>query len=168
MQIFVKDNMCRWIGKVIVHPSVLILLLYLVMGVSHSQPQALEESGPDISLGEIRFQVKELASTSSPLRMLEIHIGVLNRSRRITAPANSIKLVLVPTETKYPETTPGAEFNPGPQETMISVPLPPDAVRIQTFGLSLPGKIPESITFDVQVNPPDGEKKTVIWESGKN
>ena len=165
---FVIDNMVKRIGKVIIYSSALIFLHYLVTGVGFSQPKAIEESGPDIKLGEIRFQVREFSATSSPLKMLEIHIEVLNRSRRTTAPANSIKLFLVSTETKYPEAAPGAEFNPGQQETMVSDPLPPGAGRIMTFGFSLPEKIPESITFEVQVNPPEGEKKTVTWESGKN
>ena len=162
--------MCKWIGnKAIVYSSVLIFLQFLVTGVGFSQPKAIEESGPDIKLGEIRFQAREFSPASSPIKMLmlEIQIEVLNRSRT-TAPANSIKLFLVPTETKYPEGAPRAEFNPGQQETTVSVPLPPGEGQIMTFGFLLPEKIPESITFEVQVNPPEGEKKTVTWESGKN
>jgi hypothetical protein len=34
------------------------------------------------------------------------------------------------------------------------------------IGLELPEKRPESITFEIQVNPPDGERKTAKWEGG--
>jgi hypothetical protein len=96
--------------------------------------------------------------------MLEIHIEIFNRSRQTTAPPNFIKLVLVPIETKYPEEAPGTKFDPGQQETTISVSLPPAAGRIVTFGFSLPEKLPESMTFEIQVNPPEGEKKTATWQ----
>jgi len=158
--------MAKLIGKSIVCLSALISLQCLVTGVGFSQSKAVEENGPDIRLGEIRFQVRELSSTPSPLKMLEIYVELFNRSRQTIAPPNSIKLVLVPTETKYPEGSPGAKFEPGQQETTISVPLPPAAGRILTFGFSLPEKIPESITFEIQINLPEGEKKTVTWESG--
>jgi hypothetical protein len=77
-------------------------------------------------------------------------------------------LVLVPKETKYPEGTPRTEFDPGPQETTVNVLLPPVTGRIMTFGFSLPEKIPESMTFEIQINPPEGEKKMATWESSKN
>jgi hypothetical protein len=160
--------MRKWIGKAIIYSSALVFLQCLVTGAGFPQPKAVEESGPDIRLGEIRFQVRELPSTSSPLKMLEIHIEIFNRSRQTTAPPNSIKFVLVPIETKYPEGAPGTKFDPGQQETTISVPLPPGAGRIVTFGFSLLEKIPESMTFEIQMNPPEGETKTVTWESGKN
>ena len=154
-------------GKAIVCLSTPIFLLCLGTGIGFSQTKSVEESSPDIRLGEIRFQVKELASTPSPLKMLEVHVEVLNRSRQATAAANSIKLVLVPTETKYPEGTSGKKFDPGQQETTIAAPLPPGAGRIVIFAFSLPEKIPESITFEAQLDSPEGEKKTATWESNK-
>ena len=160
--------MGKLIGKAIVYSSALIFLQCLLTGVGFSQSTAVEEKGPDIRLTGISFLVRELPSTPSPLKMLEIHIEIFNKSRQTTAPPNSIKLVLVPKETKYPEGAPGTEFDPGQQETMVAVPLPPNTGRILTFGFSLPEKIPESMTFEIQMNPPEGEKKTVMWESGKN
>jgi hypothetical protein len=132
-------------------------------GIGFSQSKAVEENGPNIRLGEIRFQIRELASAPSLLRMLEIHIEIFNRSRQTTAPPNTIKLVLVPIETKYPEGTPEAKFDPGRQETTISAPLPPATGRVLTLGFSLPEKIPEFMTFEIQINPPEGEKKTVTY-----
>lgn len=160
--------MGKLIGKAIVYSSALIFLQCLLTGAGFSQPNAAEEKGPDIRLRGISFLVRELPSTPSPLKMLEIHIEIFNKSRQTTAPPNSIKLVLVAKEIKYPEGAPGTEFDPGQQETMVAVPLPPVTGRILTFGFSLPEKIPESMTFEIQMNPPEGEKKTVMWESGKN
>jgi len=166
--ILTGDEMSKMIRKAIVYSSALIFLQLLVMGIGFSQSKAIEEKGPDIRLGEIRFQVRELESTPSPLKMLEIHIEIFNRSRQTTAPSNSIKLVLVPKETKYPEGASGTEFNPGQQETTISVPLPPATGRILTFGFSLPENIPESMTFEIQINTPEGEKKATTWKGGGN
>jgi hypothetical protein len=160
--------MYKLIGKAIVYSSVLIFLQLLVTGVGFSQSKAVEEKGPDIRLGEITFLFRELRSSPSPLKTLEIHIEIFNKSRQTTAPPNSVKLVLVPKETKYPEGALGTGFDPGQQETTISAPLPPATGRILTFGFSLPEKIPESMTFEIQMNPPEGETKTVTWESGKN
>jgi hypothetical protein len=36
------------------------------------------------------------------------------------------------------------------------------------IGFSLLETKLESITFEVQINPPDGEKKTVMWEGSEN
>jgi len=160
--------MAKLTRRAITYSSALILSLFLETGVLLSQPKVAEEKGPDIRLTGISFLVRELPSTPSPLKVLEIHIEIFNKSRQTTAPPNSIKLVLVPKETKYPEGAPGTEFDPGQQETMVAVPLPPNTGRILTFGFSLPEKIPESMTFEIQMNPPEGEKKTVMWESGKN
>ena len=153
--------------KAIIRSTVALLLLFLVTG-GLFQSRAAEEKGPEISVKEISFLVRELPSTPSPLKILEIHVEIYNKSRQATAPANSIKLVLVPKETKYPEGTPRTEFDPGPQETTVNVLLPPVTGRIMTFGFSLPEKIPESITFEIQINPPEGEKKTATWKSGEN
>ena len=155
------------IRKAIIYPTALVLSLFLVtVGLSQSRPA--EEKGPEISLMEISFLVRELSTTPSPLKILEIHVEIYNKSRQATAPANSIKLVLIPKETKYPEGTPRTEFDPGPQETTVNVLLPPVTGRIMTFGFSLPEKTPESITFEIQINPPEGEKKMATWKSSKN
>jgi hypothetical protein len=146
----------------------LILSLFLGTGVVLSQPKVAEEKGPDIRLGEITFQVREFESTPSPLKMLEIRIEIFNKSRQTTAPPHSIKLVMVPREIRYPEGVPVPGFNPTQEETMLTVPLLPNTGRIFTFGFSLPEKIPESITFEIQMNPPEGEKKTVKWEGSGN
>jgi hypothetical protein len=156
--------MVRWIRKIIIYLSVLIFLLFLATGIVLSQPRAEEEKVPEIRLGEITFSVREFQSTSSQLRMLEIHIEVFNRSRSSTAPPNSIKVVVTQKEAKFPEGTRVTEFASGPQDVTLDLPLPPSTGRILMIGFSLPETKPESITFEIQINPPDGEKKTVKWE----
>jgi hypothetical protein len=155
------------IRKAIIRSTALVLLLLLATG-NLSQSTAAEEKGPEIIVKGISFLVREIPSTPSPLKILETHVEVYNKSREATAPANSIKLVLVPIESKYAEGDPGSKFDPGVQETTIAVPLPPVTGRIMTFGFSLPEKLPESMTFEIQINPPEGEKKTATWKSGKN
>ncbi len=158
-----EDKMNNLIRKAMVCSFPLALLLFLVMGVGLSQSKAAEEKGADIRFGEIRFQIREVASPPTSLRMLEIHIEIYNKSRQATAPANSVKLVLVPIDSKYAEGAPGSKFDPGQQETTISIPLLPVTGRILTFGFSLPEKLPESMTFEIQMNPREGEKKTVTY-----
>jgi hypothetical protein len=160
--------MVKWIRKIIIYLSVLIFLLFLATGIILSQPRAEEEKGPEIRLGEITFSVREFQSTPSQLRMLEIHIEVFNRSRSSTAPPNSIKVVVTPKETKFPGGTSVTEFAPTPQEVTLDLPLPPSTGRILIIGFSLPETKPESITFEIQVNPPDGKKKTAKWEGNES
>ncbi len=156
--------MAKLITRIFTYSSVLSLfLLFQATGVVLSQPKVAEEEGLDIGLGEITFAVREFPSTPSALRILEIHIEVLNRSRSSTAPANSIKAVALPKEIKYPGGVSIPRFNPTQEETTLNVPLPPNTSRLLIIGYSLPETKPESITFEMQVNPPDGEKKTVAW-----
>ncbi len=156
--------MAKLTRRAMIYSSALILSLSLGTGGVLSQPKVAEEKDPDIRLGEITFQVREFQSSPSPLKMLEIHIEISNKSRQTTAPPNSIRLVMVPTGSKYPEGSSAAEFNPTREETMLTVPLLPNTTRILTLGFSLPENIPESMTFEIQVNPPEGEKKMVTWE----
>jgi hypothetical protein len=75
---------------------------------------------------------------------------------------------MVPKEIKYLETAPVADFTPTPEEVWLNFPLPPNTGRVLIIGLSLPEKKPESITFEIQINPPEGEKKIVTWEGSAN
>jgi hypothetical protein len=159
-----EGNMRKLIRKTIIYSSILIFLLFLATGVVSPQPKTVVEQGPDIRLGETRFQVRELGSPPSQVKMLEIQIEVLNRSTRSTAPPNSIKVLVIPKEVKFSEGTPVTEFALNPEEVTLNLPLPPSTGRVLIIGYSLLETKPESITFEIQVNPPDGEKKTVKWE----
>ncbi len=152
----------------VIWSSTIVLLQSLAMGMGFPQSEVAEEKRSEITLKGINFLLREIPSTPSLRKILEVHVEIYNKSRQTTAPANSIRLVLVPVESKYAEGTPGSKFDPGQQETTVTVPLPPATGRIMSFGFSLPEKFPESITFEVQVNPPEGEKKTATWESGKS
>ncbi len=154
----------KMIRKILIYLSLPLLLSIQMTGIGFSQSVAAEEKAPDIRLGKIDFSVREFESTPSILKMLEVHIEVFNRSRRTTAPPNSIKLVMVPKEVQYAEGSSATGFNPSQEETTLTLPLPPKTGRILIFGLSLPEKTPKSITFEIQINPPEGEKKTVKWE----
>jgi hypothetical protein len=150
--------------RIFIYAFVSIFSLFLGMGEVLSQPKPKLEKGPEIRLGESRFYTREMESLPSQVRMLEIQIEVLNRSTRSPAPPNSIKVVATPKEIKFPEGTPVTEFALNPEEVTLDRPLAPSTGRVLIIGYSLPEKKPESITFEIQVNPPDGEKKTVKWE----
>ena len=159
--------MGKLLKKTTIYSSVLIFLLSMGMGEVFPQPKPKVERGPEIRLGEIRFQTREIGSPPSQLKLLEIHIEVINHSRTSAAPPNSIKVVVTPKEVKFSEGTPVTEFALNPEEVTLNFPLPPSTSRVLIIGFSLPETKPESITFEVQINPPDGEKKTVTWEGSE-
>jgi len=144
--------------------SLLIFLFFLGIEEGLSQPLFQEEKEPQITLRNVTFQIREIESTPFPLRMLEAHIEILNRSQRLVAPPNSIRVVVVPKETKYKGTNGAAELTLFPGEATLDFPLPPRTGRVLVIGFSMPEEKPESITFEIQINPPEGEKKMVTWE----
>ncbi len=152
------------IKKIIFYSSLLALLLFQVMSVAFSQPKTIEEKA-DIKFGKITFQIREFESATPPLKMLELQVEIINGSRTIPAPPNSIRVVVVPTEIKFPEGTSSSEFKLTQEEMTIPSSLPPGTGRMVIFGFSLPEKMPESIAFEVQINPPDGEKRVARWEN---
>jgi hypothetical protein len=145
-----------------------ILTLFLLLGIKDIFSQPKVEKPPEIKFGQINFQMRELGSPPSQQRMLEIQIEILNRSPRSTAPPNSIKVVVTPKEVKFPEGTSVTEFTLNPEEVILNLPLPPSTGRVLIIGYSLLETKPESITFEIQMNSPDGEKKTVTWGDGGN
>ena len=153
--------------KIALYLFVVVFSSFLVTENVFPQPKPKEERGPEIRLGEIRFQTRETGSPPSQPRMLEIQIEVLNRSTRSTAPPNAIKVVVIPKEVKFSEGTPVTEFALNPEEVTLNLPLPPSTGRVLIIGYSLLETKPESITFEIQINPPDGEKKTVKWEGSE-
>ncbi len=150
--------------KIALYLFIVIFSSFLVTENGFPQPKPKAERGPEIRLGEIRFQTREAGSPPSQPTMLEIQIEVINRSRTSPAPPNSIKVVVTPKEVKFPEGTSITEFALHPEEVILNLPLPPSTGRVLIIGYSLPETKPESITFEIQMNPPDGEKKTVKWE----
>lgn len=146
----------------------MILICVTVLGLSEAHPQPASKERPFMKLGEITFRVREVDSSPPPFKMLEISIEVLNRSRTETSPANSVKVVISQKEIVYSGPKPLEEFTPAPQEVTLSMPLPPLTGRILIFGFPLPNEKTESISFEIHLNPPDGEKKTFKWEDRLN
>jgi len=144
--------------------SFLIFIFSAFIGPQKGLSQPAPGEGPDIKFGEITFRVREIQSSPSPLKILEIYVEVLNKSRRMAAPPNSVKAVLSQKEVVFEDPKPADEFTLTPQEANLSVPLPPLTGRVLVFGITLPKEKIESITFEIQVNPPDGDRKTVKWE----
>jgi hypothetical protein len=142
----------------------LIFLFSLGVGKGLSQPAPKEEGLSQIRLENVTFQIREIESTPSPLRILEVQVEILNQSQRFVAPPNSIKAVVVPKEVKSSETIPAGEFAPAPEEVTLNSPLPPRTRQVLIIGFSIPKEKLESITFEVQINPPEGEKKAVTWQ----
>ena len=149
--------------KTIFFLTILISLFFLKVGAGLSQPASIGEKGPEIKLGEVTIKIREFDSTP-PLKILEVQIEILNRSQQSVAPPNSIKVVVTPKEIKFSSTQSTSEFTPTPEEIMLNLPLPPRTGRVVIIGYPFQTESPESITFEVQINPPEGEKKTVTWE----
>jgi hypothetical protein len=156
--------MDRMLKKTVTYLFVLIFLLSLGTTEVYSQAKPKAEKPPEIKFGQINFQIRELGSPPTQQRMLEIQIEILNRSVRSTVPPNSIKVLVTPKEVKFPEGIPVTELALSPEEVTLNLPLAPSTGRVLIIGYSLLETKPESITFEVQVNPSDGEKKTVKWE----
>ena len=149
--------------KTIYWLTILISLFFFGVGAGLSQPASEAEKGPEIKLGEVTVKIREFDSTP-PLKILELQIEIVNWSRQSAAPPNSIKVVVTPKEIKFSSTKSTSEFTPTPEEMMLNVPLQPISGRVMIIGYPLRTESPESITFEVQINPPEGEKKTVTWE----
>ncbi len=158
-------NGCGMAKKIIICLSLLFVLFFSSMSVVLSQPKDAEEKA-DIRFGKINFQTREFESAIPPLKILEVQIEILNNSRKLTAPANSIRVVVVPKEIKFPEGTSGIGFKPGQEEVTVPVSISPNTGRMVILGFSLPERKPESITFEIQINPPGGENSIVKWEGG--
>jgi hypothetical protein len=140
--------------------SFALFLLFLISVEAASQPLSSEEN-LQIRLGEVTFRTREIEVPSLKLKILEAHIEVLNRSRQWAAPSNSIKVSISVKEVRLSEGVPTKELSSQHEETMLPVALPPGTGRIVIVGFPLPDEKLESITFEVQVNPPEGEKRTV-------
>jgi hypothetical protein len=150
--------------KTILYLTILISLFFLEVGAGLSQPASEAEKGPEIKLGEVFFKMREFESTPSPLKILELQIEILNQSKQSVAPPNSIKVVVTPREIKFSSPKPTSEFTPTSEEMTLNLPLLPRSGQVMIVGYPLGTETPESITFEVQINPPEGEKKTVTWE----
>jgi hypothetical protein len=140
-----------------------------LLSIAFAAPEALSqapvpgERALPLKIGTIAFQVREYEATPSPIQVLEVQIEIFNRSQKITVPPNTIKVVVASKEIKFPPPGPATPFAPPPEEVMLTYPLPPMTVRVMIVGFPVPKEKPESISFEVQINPPEGEKKTATY-----
>jgi hypothetical protein len=157
-------KMGRSFKKTSFYLFILILLFSWSVEKGLSQPVPKEEGPPQIRIENVSFRVRVIESTTSPLKILEVHVEILNRSQQLTAPPDSIKAVVVPKEVRSSETVSAGIFAPPSGEVTLNLPLPPRTQQTLIIGFSLPKEKLEAITFEVQINPPEGEKKIVTWE----
>ncbi|MGB9627219.1 MAG: hypothetical protein ACPL6D_01040 [Thermodesulfobacteriota bacterium] len=153
--------------KIFLYIPILFILVYWGNGKEvFSQPisKEREEKGPQIRFGKITFVPKEIEAKPDPLSLLEVQIEVINRSRRFIAPPNTIRVVVIPKEVIFLNHTPSEGFGLTPEESTLGLPLPPGTGRMLIIGFPLPKEKLESITFEIQINPPEGETKLVSWK----
>ena len=128
-----------------------------------SQPAQQQETLPQVRLEDINFRVRDIGSTPSPLMLLEVQVSVFNPSQKVAVPPNSIKLAIVPKEVTFLAPPPQDGLDLQPEITTLNFPLAPRTGRVLITAFSLPKEGVESITFEIQINPPQGEKKTATW-----
>ncbi|MFB3887264.1 MAG: hypothetical protein ACE144_18725 [Thermodesulfobacteriota bacterium] len=151
--------------KSILYVVTLMLLFFPGVREGLSQPSSPVGKAPEIALGEVIVKIREFESPSSLLKILELQIEVLNQSPQSVVPPNSIKVSVTPKEIKFAATGPASELTLTPEEATLGLPLLPKAGRVMIIGYPFQTENPQSITFEVQLNPPDGEKKIVTWEN---
>ena len=115
-----------------------------------------------VRIGSIDFRIREIEAAPSPIRMLEIQIEIINRSNKATIPPNAIKVVAIPKDIQFASSSPG-DFAPPPGEVTLTLPFPPMSGQLGIVGFSLPHEKLQSISFEIQINPPEGEKKTATF-----
>lgn len=129
-----------------------------------SQPGTKEEISPRVRLENVTFRVREIESTPSPLRILEVYVEIFNPSPQEDIPPNSIKAVVTPKKVNHSGETLSDDPVLPPGEVTLNLPLPSRTRQTLVIGFSLPKHKLESITFEVHLNPPEGETKVVTWE----
>ena len=146
--------------------SLFSLVLVFVLEPAHifSQPAEQEETKLEVRLEDVDFRVREIQSSPSPLTMLEVHVSLFNPNQKVTVPPNSITLAIVPKGITFLSTPPKDQPDLQPEITTLTFPLAPRTGRLLITAFSLPMASVESVTFDIQINPPQGEKKTATWQ----
>ena len=145
--------------------SLFTLLFFLVLetGYVFSQPVQQEEIVLQVRLENIDFRVREIPSSPTPVTLFEVHVSVFNPNPKVTVPANAITLVIVTREITFLPGGPKDQPELQPEATTLMFPLAPRTGRLHITAFSLPMQAVESLTFDIQINPPKGETKTATW-----
>jgi len=143
----------------------LTIAILIVLTGAHEglpQPPPREEIARG-TLGNITFYIREIDAKPSPLTILEVQVEIVNRSRNSTILPNSVKAVVAPKEIKLSSEQKNG-FSLSTEEVTLTAPIPPGGSRLLIIGFQIPRERLESIVFEVQINPPDGEKKVIQWE----
>jgi hypothetical protein len=143
---------------------VFIAALFLITSADGlCQGSVQEGSVLRIGIGNVSFQVREVQASPAPIRILDVQVEVMNQSQTDVVPAQTLKAVVQPKEVTYPPSRTSNAFPLGGMDFVINQPPPPGTGRLVIFSFSLPGERPESITFEIQVNPPAGPRKSAVW-----
>ena len=148
--------------KTIVGQFIAIMMVLIGSDYGLPQPPPKEEIARG-TLGNITFYIREIEAKPSPLTILEVQVEILNRSRRSTVLPNSVKATVAPIEIKLSSEQKNG-FSLSTEEVALTAPISPGGSRLLIIGFQIPRERLESIVFEVQINPPDGEKKIIQWE----
>lgn len=139
-------------------------LLWVTLQNGYTQPAAPDQKGLQIQLGEVTFRLREIESKPGSITLLELHVPVLNRSRKDVIPAHAVTVVATVKEVQTLGGKLLSRDDFGAIEGTLNAPLPPSTGRVIVLGLPLPREKAASVTLSVQINPPHGEQKEVIWQ----
>jgi hypothetical protein len=159
-----KEKTTRSAGRITVR-FFFFFLVASTLWIPEAYPQTPAATGKKypVQIGTVGFRIREFEATPSPIKMLEVQIEVINRSQKETVPANETKVTVAAKEIRFFPPAPATEFAPTPEEIVLTHPIPPSAVRVTIVGFPLPKQRLETISFEIQVNPPEGEKKTATY-----
>ena len=149
--------------RLIIFGLLLLCVIYFRAEEAYSQASVDTAKDLPVKIGAIDFRIKEVETTPSPIRMLEVYIEVVSQSEKLTLPPNAIKIVAIPKLIQFSSPNPAGDFNPPPEEVTLTLPLPPRGINIGIIGFSLPQEKLDAISFEIQINPPEGERKEVTF-----
>jgi hypothetical protein len=142
-----------------------LMILMVLIGGDEGFPQSPpKEEIARATLGNVTFYIRKVEAKPSPLTILEVQVEIINRSPRSTVLPNSVKAVVAPKEIEFSSEQKDG-FSLSTEEATLTAPISPGASRLLIIGFQIPQERLESIVFEVQINPPDGEKKVVQWEN---
>lgn len=163
-------NRVKSFKHVFLYVPFLILLFILNLEEGLSQLRVKEEKGPQIKLGEINLKIREIESIPSPLKLLELHIEILNNSQQSVSPPNSIRVAVVPKEVKFASKKSGGELGLTSEETTLNVSIQPRSGRVFIIGFTINVDYPSSQRFkkdDGQPTPNGLYHDTASYPEGK-
>jgi len=131
---------------------------------TYSQTSINTKKELPVKMGAIEFRIREFEATPTPIRMLEIHVEVVSQSEQMTIPPNAIRIVVIPKEIQFSSPGPTGDFTPAPGEVTLTFPLPPKGIHIGIIGFSIPREKLQAISFEIQINPPEGEKRNATFQ----